>query len=186
MRPSIVLSFLLFLIAPPILGGCWRSGGSNSLTPQTVTLTQPQLQARIAPRFPVTVSRSVATVSLENPKVLLLEGSDRIGIELDARVRFPLGKPLAGTAAITGELGYEPSAGAFLFRNPRVDKLDLAGIRPEHDEPARKAAEAVAVATLNAIPLYELNHSMTEFAASVMLRDVTVRNGALHVSVVLP
>jgi hypothetical protein len=186
MKASIAQSFLLLLIVLPCLGGCRRSGGSRSLIPQTFTLTQPQLQGRIAPRFPVTLTKSVATVSLENPKVLLRDGSGRIGIELDARVWLPLGQPLAGTAAITGELGYEPSAGAFHFRNPRIDKLDLAGIRPEHDDLARKAAEAVAMATLNAIPVYELNHSMTEFAASVMLRDVTVKNGALHVSVALP
>jgi hypothetical protein len=176
----------LFLIALSQLSACRNSDRHSSLTTKTVTLTQAQLQSRIGRRFPVTVTKSAVSVTFENPKVILADGSDRIGIDLDVRLKVPLGPVVSGAAAITGDLRYEPSARAFFFRDPEIEKLEIQGLKAEHDQVARKAAQAVAAATLNAIPIYELDHSMTEFAASVMLREVRVKDGVLHISAGLP
>lgn len=153
---------------------------------EEIALSQPELQARVAPKFPVSVRRSVVTLNLANPKVMLPEGADRIGIELDVNVTIPLLAPIAGKAAVTGALRYDASSRSFFLQDASLDKLDVGGLKPEHTELVRKAVETLARATLENFPIYRLNHNFQEAVAAAILKKAVVRDGALRLSLGLP
>jgi Protein of unknown function (DUF1439) len=171
------------LVATGLLALSCRSGsGCSAATYPTIVLTRDELQAKVAPKFPVTIEKPFVTVTLENPTVLLPEGGDRVGLQLDAKVKLPLLEPFVGKAATTGKPSYDPTAKAIYFRELRVEKLELPGLKPEHEELARMATESVAAATLSTLPVYELDHNAKETVASLILKEVVVKAGAVHLT----
>jgi hypothetical protein len=163
---------------------CRSQGGSSGL--MTISLTQAELQARVAPKFPVTIAKPLVTVTLENPKVLLPEGRDRIGLAVDIRVKLPLGKSVSGKAAALGVPRYDGASRAFYFADPTIETFEVEGMNPEHEQLVRSLVQAAAATTLERVPIYHLDHNYKQIAAAAILKETAVRNSALHLSLGLP
>jgi hypothetical protein len=145
----------------------------------TITCTRDQLQRSLAPSFPVTRSVLLFSVTLANPSVLLRPGDRRIGVELDAEVRAPLGPPARGRIAALGEPWYDREQKAFFIRKPVLERLDIAGLGSVPAQ-VREALAIVAERTLGDTPVYRLEgRNRDESTAELLLKDVSVRDQQL-------
>lgn len=155
--------------------------------PATITIEQPEIQQRVSALFPIQRDVLLARVTLQNPVVILREGSDRIGVDLDVRVALPLLPEQTGKLGASGKLAYRPAEKAFYLEVPTVDRLEIAGVPPEHAAQLRGAAEAVVRLVLASQPVYQLaQRDYKEVAAEHVLENVSVRNGKVVAELGLP
>jgi hypothetical protein len=145
----------------------------------TITRTRDQLQRSLAPRFPVTRSELMFSVTLSNPSVLLRAGDKRIGVQLDAEARAPIGPSVRGRIAALGEPFYDREQKAFFIRNPVIERLDIAGLGSVPSR-LREAMASVAQHALGDIPVYRLEgRNRDESTAELLLKEVSVRDELL-------
>jgi hypothetical protein len=148
-----------------------------------ITLDRADLQRRMDAAFPWEKSELGATVRLEHPSVILSEASDRVGLELGARVSlpFPFSREYSGKVASSGKLTYQREEKAFYLREATLDRLEIDGVPPEQTALVRQPLAMVVSAALGRLPVYELgDSSRKEAVAGYFLREVRVKNGKVE------
>jgi hypothetical protein len=156
------------------LGGC-------SAPTFTVTRTQAELQAKLAPKFPVTREKFLVSVTLSDPKVLLRSEDTRVGLDLATEVRSPLSAPLAGRVAVMGVPYYDPERKSFFLREPRLERADFPGFDLERHQKTKLALEAAVGVVAQSTPVYTLEgKTFKEATAKHLLKEVRVADGKLH------
>lgn len=168
------------LLAASVLAGC---GAMGVLATGHLDITQAELQARIAPRFPTHHCKLVvACVDLSNPAVVLKEGSDRLGFTADVSVALAL-KERTGRVGFSGRPRYAAQEGQLFLDDLQIDTLELAGLPAEYAELVKLRGPAAAKGALQSHPLYTLDTSTAKGAlAKRTVKDVKVVDGKLRVS----
>ncbi|WP_165917497.1 DUF1439 domain-containing protein [Roseateles saccharophilus] len=170
------------LFAAVALSGC---GYLGSIATGHLDIEQAELQARIAPRFPVRNCKLViACLDLSNPVVVLREGEDRIGLTADVRL-------LLGTRERTGRIGlsgrprYVQDGGQLFLDDLQISTLELAGFPAEYAELVKANGAVLARQAMQSHPVYTLDANTAKGAfARQAVRDVKVVDGKLRVSFV--
>jgi hypothetical protein len=146
----------------------------------TVEIAPESIQQRLDAKFPVQQPLLFGTVTFDNPKVVLREGSDRLGIELQVKLQVPLLPAANGSLSASGRPLYRADQKAFYLQGATIDRLDIVGLPPAEAEKLRGPAEIVARAVLDSFPVYELEQrNWKEATAEHTLKSVSVRNGKL-------
>ena len=152
-----------------------------------VTLTRDEIQARVAPRFPITKNWLVVNIVLRDPEIFLPEGTNQIGINMLVEVNVPLLKTISGHLRATAAPRYDAESRSFYLDQATVERLDLPGLMPELQDKARSAAESMARQELGKHPIYELKgRNLKEITAAYSLKEVQVRDGKLRAIFALP
>ena len=147
----------------------------------TVEVERGEIQRRLAAKFPIQKPVLLGTVTFENPNVILHEGSDRIGVELDVRLQMPLVPQYSGKLALNGKPAYRPAEKAFYLEQAALERLDLAGVPLAQVENLRGPTEIVARAALDYVPVYQFEQrNWKEVSAEHVLREVRVQDGKLY------
>jgi hypothetical protein len=134
----------------------------------TFTLTQAELEAKLAARFPLQKTYLlVLDVHYENPRVRLTEGSSEVVVGVDVRTDIAVGgKPVQGSADLVTKLL----------------ELRIAGVDAKTTDRVRAAANVLAAEQLSGIPVYRLKWTdAKQAAARFVLQSATVRDGRLVV-----
>jgi hypothetical protein len=153
----------------------------------TLVLERADIEERLRAKFPIVKEKFLSTVTLDDPRLVLPEGSDRIGIDTRVRTKVPLLPEYTGRVAATGRLSYRREEKAFYLEDPTIDQLEIAGLMPEHVEKVRAPIESVARSVLGQFPVYEFrSRNLKEVTAEHVLRSVAVRNGRVHAELALP
>lgn len=153
----------------------------------TVTLTRDEIQARVAPRFPITKNWLVVNIVLREPEIFLPEDANQIGINMLVDVNVPLLKTISGHLKATAVPRYDAESRSFYLDQATVERLDLPGLMPELQDKARSAVESMARQELGKHPIYELKgRNLKEITAAYSLREVQVRDGKLRAIFALP
>jgi len=142
MRCSVLAAVLV--IVAVVLGGCTT----------TRAFTREELQARVAPRFPVEKRQSVFVVRMSNPEVAFVGERLSLAVDVDATAGA---WTTHGHAVIEGGVEYRPVDGALLLRDAAVRVLEFDRVPPEWREALREIAEQLLVAQLAERPLYTLD-----------------------------
>ena len=124
-------------------------------------------------------------VALDNPRIDLVDGADRVagGVDVVVATSFA-GRELSfsGAADMSGGVRYDPDERSFFLKDPVVEKLRLGGVPGSY---ANKANEAISVALrefYRTRPLYVLEpDSAAKSAAHLFLKDVAVKDEQLVV-----
>ena len=104
------------------------------------TFTEAQIRTKLDERLPFTRSYfKIFEVKLENPRIDLEEGSDRIHAGMD--VRFNIRnvveeKDLGGSVDASGSLRYVPETGEFFLTKPVVHRLRIDGLPEKYTDKA--------------------------------------------------
>ncbi len=152
-----------------------------------VSVDRAELQERVDVRFPIANSTLLTNVVLQDPRVMLTDGSDRLGIGLSIGASLPLLGTVNGTLVVSGELAYDSQSKGFFLYRPRLDTLNIDGIGPTVTATARQGIESAAHLALAELPIYTLRaRTLQEVAAGHVLKSVRVRNGKLYLELGLP
>ena len=178
-RPPYIAALLLAVTA---LASCGLAG---RIADGHLDIGQAELQARIAPRFPVQQCKIlIACLDLSNPVVGLKEGDDRIGFTADVKVTLGT-RERTGRIGIAGRPRYAPEGGQLFLDELQITTLELAGFPEEYAELVKARGAVAARQALQSQPVYTLDANTAKGAlARRTVRDVKVVNGKLRIAFV--
>lgn len=168
------------------------AGGYYYIQDRTFVLTfsEADIQSRLeaAPPFTRTFF-GVVHVTLDDPRISLVEGSDRVRAGSDVAVRVGLGRRefvIPGSVDASGGVRFQAETGEFFLTDPVVEHLVIPGLSEQH---APRVADAVARALrvyYDRHPIYTLKPTDIEQAtARLLLEDVRVVEQQLVVTLAL-
>lgn len=151
-----------------------------------ITISEGQINAALQKSFPISQTyMQVIELAYSNPRVTLKPDSDRIQLELDAKVSFKLLpglKNLTGTTIIDSGIRYQASTRQFFLASPTVRKLEIAQLPREQIDKVTQIAVELTRTKLEQQPIYTVEGPQAAMlAANVLVKDVRVKNGGLQV-----
>jgi hypothetical protein len=139
--------------AAALLAGCAGLG-----VPSRLTLSQPELDERLARRFPRTQRvLEVLDLTLSEPRVALLPTQNRLGCEFALGVRERLlDNRYAGHIAFDTALRWEPRDASLRLAQVAVQRLDLAGAPGALTGQAQRLGRLLAEQVLEGFTLWQM------------------------------
>ena len=179
MISGVILAVLLL-----IGGGAYYFLSDNSLT---LRFSENDLRERLDRQLPFSKNYLlVFNVTLDNPRIDLIDGSDRIAGGVDAILNVKFGgseTPVGGALDISGGVRYEAAAGEFFLTDPIIENVHIQGIPSSIANRANKALSLALEEFYRDRPIYRLSETeLNEQAARLILRDVVVEDETLVVT----
>ena len=180
MRLITTIIGILILLA----GGAYFLFKDNTVT---LKFTEPELRQKLEEKMPFSEDYLfIFNVTLENPRIDLIEGSDRVAGGLDAVLNIAIGDsdvPINGALDVSGAMRYAPEEGAFYLTDPRIETVQLRGVPDGFANRANNALSEALREFYRERPIYVLSEEdMRQRTAKMVLRDVIVKDETLHVT----
>src|SRR5690606_4070867 len=149
-----------------------------------IVIPEATIQEKLNEKLPLSKTYLIVfNVTLDNPRVDLSEGTDRINAGLDIVLNIKINnheKPLGGTLDASGALKYVPEEGAFYLAEPVVENLSIQGLPDQYTARASKAGEIALANFYSARPIYTLKATDTKRAAAkLLLKSVEVQENKI-------
>jgi hypothetical protein len=148
-----------------------------------IRLSEDQLLKAVEKKLPFEKTYLVLfDVTLDNPRITLVDGSERVQAGLDVAVEIRLGNkpPLRGSTDISGNVRYVPEEGEFYLVDPDIETLSIEGIPMAYTDKIDEVMTKALGAFFKTRPIYTLKESDTkQAAAKLVLKDVAVENSEL-------
>ncbi len=179
--------YLFGLFVAFLVSGCvsaTKEGLTLSITPQT-------MQQNIAKEFPIKRELKVGKLELQDPKVGLKEGSDKVetGMTFIYKSPIPLIPELKGTIDLAGNILYNRDKGSFYLQNPEVKKLSFNNQTLEKYVPnnLKMILGSIANEIFKKYPIYKLSADSLQgkFLQSTV-KKAEVKNGVLEITFGMP
>ena len=145
----------------------------------TYKLTEAELQEKLDTQT-FEHKDSLLKASVTDGKITLLEKDNQI--LLSAKVDILLLRQIEGqgSAAIQGQIHYEPEKGAFYFKNAKIQTLAIDNLDPEYLPLVQQALEKTLSKTLSRRPIYVLDDKdVKQKLAKSQLDSVEVKDKVL-------
>ena len=181
MRRAIILSLVAIIV---VVGGAFYFFHGREFV---YRFTEAQLQEELSARLPIQKTYLfVVQVTLDHPRVTLVEGSDRVNAGLDVMLNVRIAGsalPLSGSVDASGGIRYEAAEGKFYLTDPVIENLQLQGVPEEHASLASSALTLALGEYYATHPIYTLNTlNAKQAAARLVLKSVIVENRQLVVT----
>ena len=179
-KPAIATAVVLLLL---IVGGYWYFSGKEYV----FRFPEAQIRETLAKKLPMTKTYLlIIQVTLDNPRVLLENGSNRVNAGLDVTLNVTVDnnpEPLGGSIDVSGGVRYEAEKGQFFLTDPVIEKLQVQGISPAYTEKTNNALTKALAEYYSERPIYTLSDlDAKQLAAQMVLKDVVVENKELVVT----
>ena len=186
-RERIKRAAIIAAIALAVAGGAWLLLKGRTID---IEIAQQELQQKLDKKFPIKKTYSLVVilgdVVCQNPRVVLTEGSDRVGAGLDVVVTLQLRdgpKSFQGSFDVTFGIDFNPETGQLFLTDMQFVHMDLPGVPDVYVSRIRQAATSVAQDVLKDIPVYQLTAKDAKTTiAKLIVKGAVVRNGALIVT----
>ena len=149
-----------------------------------IRLSQDEILEKLSDKLPFSKRYLlIFEITLSNPRVTLTEGSDRVGIGLDAGLNIDFsGSPisLGGAVDVTSGVRYQSESGRFYLTDPVVDRVTIEGIPERFTNRVNGVLSTALAEYYETHPIYTLRPTDVKTAAArLILQDVTVEDGEL-------
>ncbi len=153
--------------------------------------SEADIREKMATRLPMTKTYySTVDVTLDNPRVTLHAGQNRLHFGLDVQVNIlgsVVGKVFSGGVDVSSEINYQPEDAAFYLINPKVESIDIPNIPTLQLALVQRALSLALTEFYKTRPLYTLKSSDTPQAAlKMVLKRVSVEEKGVTVSIGVP
>lgn len=151
-----------------VLAAVWLNACASLLGPRDVEFPLAKLQASLNHKFPFN-NRYLALfdVNVSNPKLALQPESNRVLTTMDASIAPPFMKNAwQGSFTISGALQYDAAKNAIVLTDPRMEKMEMAGIDPGYSRQIAKLGGLLAEELLNGVTLYTLPPEQLRYAGT--------------------
>ena len=178
MKKIVIMGTLILCV---VVGAAyWYFSGKDFF----IYVAEAQLQEKLNAKLPVTKTYLlIFKITLENPKMQLINGSNKVLMGLDVVLNLNVAgeaKPLDGKIEVSGGVAYLPGNAQFFLVDPVVENLSVQGIPKRHEEKVRLALSKALATYYAEHPLYQLKTSDTkQAAAKLILKSVVVENQQL-------
>ena len=123
---------------------------------------------------------------LDNPRLSLINGTDRVDAGLDAALNVHINDmplSLGGELDVSGGVRYDEIDGQFFLTDPVIENLNIQGIPDRYSERANNVLTKALGEYYADRPIYTLRETDAKQAvAKLLLKDVIVRNRELVVT----
>jgi hypothetical protein len=146
--------------------------------------SETQIKEKLSQMLPMTRRYLfIFEVTLDNPRVKLIEGSDRVSAGLDIVLNIHVNDnpvPLGGTIDVSGSVAYDATRGAFFLTDPHVDGFKVQGVPEKYTARVSSIVTDALSDYYRERPVYTLSRKdMKQLAARLVLRDVRVKDKKL-------
>lgn len=178
MKNFLIISVLILCA---LLGaGYWYFSGKDFF----LYFTEAQLQEKLNAKLPLTKTYlMIFNVTLDHPRLHLVNGSDKVQMGLDVTINLNLAgetKSLGGTIQVSGGVAYAAETAQFFLIDPVVEILSMQGIPQKHEEKVRLALTRALATYYAEHPIYQLKSTDAKQAtAKLILKSVVVENQRL-------
>jgi len=179
------LKFLIASVAAVllVLGGLLLASQKNYV----FRFSEPELQQKLGDRLPLTKNYLfIFDVTLDEPRVDLVDGSDRIGAGIDVILNIKVGEsqtPLGGSVDVIGGVKYVPEQGEFFITDPEIVSLNIQGLPSAYAERAGDVVSRALAEYYRTRPIYSLEGTdASHVATKLLLKDVAVEDQELVVT----
>ena len=177
MQNQPTVRILLLLLIVNTLSACGYADGKL-----TLDFSAQQIQEAIAPKFPAeNCPLPLTCITLQNPKVTLADGSDRLTMSFDTAVSL-LGQPVTGTAVVSAKPRYQSTSGEIYLDETRIENLVFKGVSPKVLDAITQYGSALAQQSLERTPIYSFKNAQADKIAKMGIADVRVVGGKLRVA----
>lgn len=144
----------------------------------TFVLTREYLQSQIVAAFPYEKRELLYTLAVRDPKLVLTDKSDRIGLSVNLEVSALGGKKMHGSLIAAAGLRYDPVQTAFFLDNPRVTEVLIDGLPKSISSRIPGVATTALQGVLKGKPVYRLTETDAKsFLLRRTLKAVKINNG---------
>lgn len=153
----------------------------------TVRISESEIREKLDEKLPITKSYFfIIQITLENPRILLENGTKRVNVGLDLLLNITVGKnpkPLDGTVDVSGGVKYENEKGEFFLTNPVIENLGIQGIPDQYLSKVNSALTKALAKYYQDNPIYTLRLTDGKQAAiHMILKDVVIENKELVIT----
>jgi len=146
-----------------------------------------QIHEKLSQKLPLTEKYLfIFEVTLDNPRVTLNNGSDRVIAGLDIILNIWVGKnpqPLGGSIDASGGVKYVSEKGEFFLTDPVVERFAIQGIPEQYSKKVNKVLTKALNEYYETHPIYKLNPTdAKQVAARLILKNVIIENQQLVVT----
>lgn len=149
----------------------------------TLRFSEDDLRGRLDDQLPFTEDYLfIFNVTLDNPRVDLIEGSDRITGGVDAVLKIAGAGDLEGAVDISSGIRYDAGEAAFFLNDPEIERINIEGLTSAVSNRANQAISLALSEFYEERPIYRLSDKdMRHQATKLVLQDVVVENETLVV-----
>lgn len=175
---------MISVLAVLLIGGAVLVASQNDYE---YRFTEVELREKLGERLPLTKTYLfIFDVTLDAPRVDLIDGSSRVAAGVDVLLNIKLGDsgiPLGGAVDISGAIDYEPETGDFFLVDPVIEALRIQGVPERYADQSRSVIESALAEYYRTRPIYTLEGTdAAKIAGRLLLKDVTVKNEELIVT----
>lgn len=168
-----------------VLAALWLSGCASLLGPRDVEFPLARMQESLNNKFPFN-NRYLALfdVNVSNPKLLLQPDTNRVVTTMDASIAPPfMQRSWQGRFTISGALQYDAARSAIVLADPRMEKMEMAGVDPGYSRQVAKLGGLLAEELLNGVTLYAVPPEQLRYAGIRFLPSkITARSESIVVT----
>lgn len=128
----------------------------------------------------------IIQITLENPRVLLKNGSSRVSAGLDVVLNISVGQnpePLGGSVDVSGGVKYDSETGEFFLTDPNIESLQIQGVSGGYTDKVNSALTKALAKFYSENPIYTLKSSnLKQATVRRVLKDVIVENRELVIT----
>lgn len=149
--------------------------------------TEPELQDKLAQRLPLERTYLlIFQVVLDNPRLQLIDGSDRVRAGLDVTLNIRVGSepaPLGGSLDVSGGVKYDNVKGEFYLSDPVIEDLSIQGVPSGYSDRVDNILTKAISEYYADRPIYTLKESdVKQSAAKLLLKNVSIEDRVLIVT----
>lgn len=151
-----------------------------------VRVTEPQLRAQLAERFPV--ERTVLLLlrwRLADPSLEFLPQRQRVAVGIDARLNLKLEggrSDLGGRIELETGVRYDEARGALFLVDPVITRLVIDGLPERHAQRATDSVRELLAEIFSQKPVYTLDRTdLKQGSARLLLRELRIEDDAVVV-----
>ncbi len=151
------------------------------------SFSESQIHEKLATKLPLSKKYLIIfEVTLDNPRVTLTNGSDRVAAGLDVILNIWINKnpkPLGGTLDASGGIKYVKNDGEFYLTGPVIEHLSIQGIPEKYLEKANQVLTKAIAEYYESHPIYKLKPTdVKKAAARLVLKNVIIEEQQLVVT----
>lgn len=144
-----------------------------------VKISEEQILQKLSERLPITKNYwLVFDITLSNPRVSLVDGSNRIAAGLNILIRVvrkDITKTYQGSLDISGGVKYVQSVGSFFLTGVNIDQVEIQGMPDHYKQRIQELLKMVVDEYCQTHPVYTLDpHEHKQAMARYFLKDVVI------------